>query len=503
MMTKQPVDYQKLFEASPLIRLVILQDKKEHFSVAKANKAAVDYFCQNNCKQIDGMRLDSFLDTTNTTHILQALTVCFESKVPLSIQVIPKITENIKVQLFLLNPVMDDNNEHVLYVDMQSRPPATEQDTVERERNDAISMFTTVFDISDVGFTVTDHHGRFVRVNDKFMDMTGWESIDLMGQELTILIPDEDKEKAWARHKVALDQEKKNFGEIRILRKNGSVMNVMVTSAMMELSNGRSFRITTVVDITDLKQIERDLRRAKDEADDANKAKSAFLANMSHELRTPLNAVIGFSEMMLNATLGPIENKHYLEYLGDIKFSAQHLLHIINDVLDMSKIEAGKMPLDLEDIDLAGLLESVRRLMITRAEKNNIKIILNVPNNLPKISLDERLIRQVLLNLLSNAVKFSHDGGEINIQLICDEGIKITVSDNGIGIHESRLKEIMEPFGQVNDPSLNKGQGTGLGLPIAKAMMEMHSGKLNVTSKECEGTTVTCTFPKERIVIKG
>jgi PAS domain S-box-containing protein len=366
-------------------------------------------------------------------------------------------------------------------------------------------MFTTVFDVSDVGITVTDHHGRFVRLNDAFLKQTGWEAIDLIGHQLTKLIPQEEHELAWQRHQAALKEKKKNFGEIRILKKDGSQMNVMVTSVMMELSNGRTFRITTVVDITELKQIENDLRRAKEEADEANMAKSAFLANMSHELRTPLNAIIGFSEMMINGTLGPIENEHYREYLDDIKFSAQHLLHIINDVLDMSKIEAGKMPLSEENINILGLLHGVRRLLAAKADENNVDIRIEQRDETLQNAMlygDERLIRQVFLNLISNAVKFSYAKGVVTVEIQSNarQELIVKITDNGIGIPKDRIEEVIEPFGQVADPRVNRGQGTGLGLPIAKAMMDMHGGILNIESELEQGTVVTCIFPETRVI---
>ena len=501
-MKTKSINYQKLFECSPLPRLVVAQEKKEHFFVYKANKAAIDYFFKNNEERsIDGMYLADFLDAANKTHILQALTVCCESRVSISIQVVPKIKERMQVQCFLLSPIINEYDE-IEAIDMQSRPPENDQGVIERERDDALSMFTTVFDVSDVGITVTDHHGRFVRINDTFTKATGWEAIDLMGQELTIIIPKDDVDLAWKRHDDALNKRRKNFGEIKILKKDGSEMNVMVTSVMMELSNGRSFRITTIVDVTELKQIERDLRRAKDEADEANMAKSAFLANMSHELRTPLNAIIGFSEMMLNATLGPVQNDHYLEYLGDIKFSAQHLLQIINDVLDMSKIEAGKMPLDEENINVAGLLDSVCRLLKAKSDEHNINVILKVDEGLPILRGDERLIRQVFLNLLSNAVKFSRPNGNVVISVVIKDTMDVSIADEGIGIPNERIEEVIEPFGQISDPQLNRGQGTGLGLPIAKAMMDMHGGELSITSIKGKGTTVTCHFPESRVIKK-
>ena len=505
-MTTSHIDYQKLFEDSPLPRLVITRVQKDHFFVGRANMAAVNYFCpkpDGRCNTIEGMYLKDFLDSTNATHIIQAMNVCFETKIPISVQVVPKNMTERQVQSFMLSPILGEGKT-VLWIDMQSRPPATEAVAIERERDDAISMFTTVFDVTDVGITVTDHHGRFVRLNDAFLRQTGWDAIDLIGNQLTVLIPPEDQDLAWQRHQEALKEKKKNFGEIRILKKNGETMNVMVTSVMMELSNGRTFRITTVVDITELKQIETDLRRAKEEADEANMAKSAFLANMSHELRTPLNAIIGFSEMMMNGTLGPIENEHYREYLGDIKFSAQHLMHIINDVLDMSKIEAGKMPLDEEKIDIHGLLQGVKRLLTTKADENDVAIRIDnhIVGGKPILNGDERLVRQVFLNLLSNAVKFSHPMGEvvIDIALNAERELIVRIIDKGIGIPKDRLDDVIEPFGQVADPRVNRGQGTGLGLPIAKAMMDMHGGSLGIESEMGQGTTVTCTFPQSRVI---
>jgi PAS domain S-box-containing protein len=498
-MLDKAVDFSLLFNASPLPRLVVTQAEKDHFFVLKANKAAIHYFCPDKEKdcQIDGMALPDFIDTTNKTHILQAMTVCHDSQVPVTIQILPKKGEVTEIQTFLLSAVQDDD---VTFIDMQSQPPSSDQAAIEQERDDAISMFTTVFDVSDVGFTVVDHHGRFVRINQTFTRLTGWESIDLMGHKLTKIIPENEHDAAMKRHDDTINHRRKNFGEILILKKNGSLMNVMVTSSMMELKNGRAFRITTVTDVTALKQIESDLRIAKDEADKANRAKSAFLANMSHELRTPLNAIIGFSEMMLNATLGKIENENYLEYLGDIKFSARHLLQIINDVLDMSKIEAGKMPLDEEVIDLPALLDSVKRLLRSNADEKDVAINLTYQDDMPALRGDERLLRQVFLNLISNAVKFSDKGGKVDINIHQEDGFIVKIEDEGIGIAENRLAEVIEPFGQVIDPKLNKGQGTGLGLPIAKAMMDMHGGTLEIQSQSGQGTLVTCHFPETRVI---
>ena len=499
MENKTP-DYKRLFHQSTLMRIVI-EKYKDNFYVIEANKAALKYFKADKC-EISKKSFDVFLDIENTAHVNQALSVCLESKIPVSIQIVPKGAKQIEVRTFILEPITCDNGD-ILWIDMQAQPPAVDNSVVERERDDALSMFTTVFDVSEVGITVTDHHGRFVRVNKAFIRQTGWEAMDLVGREVTTIIPEDEHEKAWIRHAEAFRRKRHDFGAIKLKCKDGRILDILVTAVIMELSNGRSFRITTMVDITHLKQVEHDLRLAKDAADTANMAKSAFLANMSHELRTPLNAIIGFSEMMINGTMGKIDNAHYIEYLDDIKFSAQHLLQIINDVLDMSKIEAGKMPLDNEDINIAGLADSVVRLMQSKAMEKQITFTQTQLDKTCFVNGDERLIRQVFLNILSNAIKFSHNGGDIEIVTnTSDDGLCITFKDNGIGISEDKLNDIMEPFGQINDPKLNKGQGTGLGLPIAKAMMQMHGGDLKVESAKGEGTSVTCCFPIDRVMHK-
>lgn len=504
-MPVQPVDYQKIFEESPLARLVISQEKKDHFCVERANKVAVQYFCpkiERDCLSLDGMNLADFLDVANTTNILQALSVCHDSRVPISIQVMPKTQSNIKVQSFLLSPITDDDGT-ILWVDMQARPPATEQASVERERDDAISMFTTVFDVSDVGFTVTDHHGRFVRINDKFTEMTGWEPIDLMGQELTKIIPIDQHKLAWDRHKSALSQKVKNFGEIRILQQDGNEMNVMVTSAIMELSNGRSFRITTVVDVTELKNIEHDLRRAKDEADEANKAKSAFLANMSHELRTPLNSIIGFSEIIKTEALGEIAQKPYIDYAKDIHNSGTRLLSVINEILGISKIEAGERNLNESVVKIPSLAQSCVDLMATKIEASSLTISNMIDADLPDVIAEELALKQIIMNVLSNAIKFTPEGGAITLSSdYSGDDLSISITDTGIGIDEADIVKALSPFGQVDASHARGNSGTGLGLTLVDSLMRMHGGSIDMVSQKGFGTTVTLFIPNHRVSVK-
>lgn len=487
--------YQRLFEGWPEPRLLIEEDGDGFYRVHQANRAACEYFSQMP-GSLDGKLLDEFLEAGNKDHIIQSFEVCFQSGLPVTVQVIPVLPGGIRMRSFFLNPLKDDSGKSIM-LDMAARLPVSDEDALRRERDDAMSIFASIFDASDVGIVVTDHHRRIVRVNNMFCKTYDWDPIDLIGQEFTVLIPPDEHDVARRRHDDFMgDVFVEKSRELKILRKDGHLSNVIASSGVIELSGKRKFRISTVVDITYLKQIERDLRHAKEEADTANQAKSAFLANMSHELRTPLNAIIGFSDLMVTGTLGEISIPPYKEYLGDIKFSATHLLSIINDVLDMSKIEAGHMQLDRKSAEISSLLDEVSRLMRARAKESNITLELRMPERMPPLNIDQRMLRQVFLNLLSNAIKFSHQGGVVNLVARLDgDWLSIDVIDQGIGIPTDKLEEALRPFGQVSDPRVNKGQGTGLGLPLARAMIELHGGTLNIVSIPDKGTTVTCTLP--------
>ena len=242
------------------------------------------------------------------------------------------------------------------------------------------------------------------------------------------------------------------------------------------------------------------LNKAKEIAETANRTKSEFLANMSHELRTPLNAIIGFSEMMEQQLLGQISDK-YQEYAGSIRNSGTHLLEIINDILDIARVESGDIELIEETFTLLTAIEASVRLIDERARTKDIKIAIDVAPDLPQIFADNRKIKQVLINLLSNAVKFTDEGGEITVtaQLI-DSGIAVTVSDSGIGMRASDIPTALAPFGQVDGTLERKFEGTGLGLPLSMTLIEIHGGTLKIDSVFERGTTVTVTLPKERLV---
>ena len=250
-----------------------------------------------------------------------------------------------------------------------------------------------------------------------------------------------------------------------------------------------------------LSQRERQLIRTRDEAEAANRAKSSFLANMSHELRTPLNAIIGFSEVISNQTYGAGAGERYRECAGYINVSGQHLLRLVNDVLDLSKLAAGQLELAESRVDLHALLRECVELLRTQADQKAVTIARKIPAALPPLMAGELRLKQVLLNLLSNAVKFSRQGGTVTITADLTEAgdLAIVVADQGIGMKPQDIPIALEPFRQIDNTLARSADGTGLGLPLAKMLVEKHGGTLAVASTPGAGTTVTVTLPAARL----
>ncbi len=244
-----------------------------------------------------------------------------------------------------------------------------------------------------------------------------------------------------------------------------------------------------------------DLAEARDQAEDANRTKSMFLATMSHELRTPLNAIIGFSELIGGEMFGPVGNDSYREYANDIRDSGQHLLDLINDILDLSKLESGSDELQEDNIDISEVARSAKWLIAGRAQGDNIALETEIADGLPMLFADGLKLKQILINLLSNAIKFTDPGGKVTLKAWCSTkgGYVFQVIDTGIGIALEDISKALTPFQQIDNRLNRKYEGTGLGLPLSKSLAEMHGGSLDLQSQVGVGTTVTVRFPAERI----
>lgn len=286
--------------------------------------------------------------------------------------------------------------------------------------------------------------------------------------------------------------------EFRIVQPNDEIRYIRCEGRCSFDDSGEVVALYGIMqDMTERILYERDLRKAKEQAEHAYASRTQFLANMSHELRTPLNAIIGFSEMIERQLLGPIGTEKYLEYIGGIRESGEHLLDLISDILDMSKIEAGKYELGLEELSVIKVLQLAAHMMEGRAHEANVKLTLEDGLNEDlKIVADRRAVLQILLNLISNAVKFTPEKGKVTISAIERENyLSVKVADTGIGIPAHKLASVTKPFEQVSSSYARDHEGSGLGLAISKELAEIHGGTLFIESTVGEGTIVTLRLP--------
>jgi len=293
--------------------------------------------------------------------------------------------------------------------------------------------------------------------------------------------------------------------EVRLKQADGSHIWCEMRCRPAAPVQGQAADIVAVTrDISERKAHERELIDARDMAESANRAKSRFLANMSHELRTPLNAIIGFSEVMTHQMFGPVGSARYLEYAGVIHESGGHLLELINGILDMSKIEAGKFELSEEMFDLQDVaMQSLLFVKLT-ADRKGVALKMSLPEECHKIFADKRAVKQILVNLLTNGVKFTPRGGEVRLSAARDaRGIEIAVADTGVGIAPEHLKRLGQPFEQAEGEHVRTQEGTGLGLALVKAFATMHGGSAEIESALGEGTSVRVRLPYAAITDSG
>jgi PAS domain S-box-containing protein len=317
--------------------------------------------------------------------------------------------------------------------------------------------------------------------------------------ELGVALGSVDPEHAanWIEGRLALARSEQAGSMLQRMR-DGRFVRITHTP----LADGRS--VDTFADVTEAERGTQALRVAADQASTANRAKSEFLANMSHELRTPLNAIIGFSEVIRDQLLGPIGPSKYREYAADIHQSGQLLLSIISDILDMSKIEAGRYEIREGTFDIADVVGTCVTMVDTRAREGGIRLENRIAGSTVRLRGDERAVKQAVLNLLSNAVKFTRAGGTViaDARLESTGSVALTISDTGVGIAAADLDRIFEPFHQVDSSYRRAQEGVGLGLSISKRLIEFHDGHLQIDSEVGRGTAVTIRFPASRVLLE-
>ena len=357
------------------------------------------------------------------------------------------------------------------------------------------------------------HQGVVVRtnsevlfLNDGFAKLVGYETarelMALSPEAINDFIHPDDQQMIVDRIEARMrGRETVSHYEFRLVRRDGTIVWADAQATLVNW-NGRPASLSWLTDITGRKLAEEELVKSKEAAEFANRAKTEFLANMSHELRTPLNAILGFSEVIKDEMFGPVGTAKYLDYARDIHSSGEHLLDLINDVLDLAKLEAGKLALHEREVALADVIEQCLALVRGRADKAGIALRAELPAALPALRADVRALKQILLNLLSNAVKFTPEGGTVGLSARADDrhGLAIAVRDTGIGMMPSDIEVALAPFGQVDSAIAHAHEGTGLGLPITRSLVRLHGGDLTIASAPGKGTTITAQFPPSRLV---
>jgi len=377
---------------------------------------------------------------------------------------------------------------------------------------ESYTRLSTIMNTIIEGIIVIDTKGIIRLANTAVTKMFSYSEQELIGKNISILMPDPSfrHHDGFIEHYLHTGQ-RKMIGvgrEVVGRRKDGvifplelSVGEVLDELATGDVNNNHVF-IGTLRDVTARKRYEEALVLSKRDAEAANEAKSMFLAKMSHELRTPLNAILGFSEIMRDQLFGPLNNDKYIRYLNDIHASGEHLLNLINDILDLSRIESGKFKIDEEIVDLEGVINKSITLLEEQAQRKSLTLKAFLPPDLPRLRADSRSVRQILLNLLSNSLKFTPPGGSVTVAAVHrpDGYLELTVADTGVGMSPDEVAEAFQPFSRSDGSKLKENEGAGLGLFISKSLVELHGAQLSISSSEGKGTVVTVTFPANRIV---
>ena len=358
--------------------------------------------------------------------------------------------------------------------------------------------------------SITDVQGKITYANDKFCEISGYSRDELLGENHRILSSGNHSKEFFTDLWETIAKGKTWQGEIENKTKTGSSYWLSATIVPYLNSRGKPIRYLAIRrDITKQKEVTNNLafrtlseQEARVQAEEANEAKSRFLASMSHDLRTPLNAIIGFSDMMKTEAFGVLGHSKYKEYANDINNSGALLLNMINDILDIAKVEAGKYELHEEALNLKNVIDGSISQLALAAQSANLKINTEIPPHMPSLFGDRRIVIQMLNNLLSNAIKFTPEAGVITVRAFVDDSknlLAIEVADTGIGFNKDDVKRLMDPFVQIDNSYTRRHKGTGLGLHLCKNFMELFGGKFMIESEKGVGTKASLLFPKYRI----
>ncbi len=376
---------------------------------------------------------------------------------------------------------------------------------VSREaKADSMALIGTLMEAWPDYVYVKDTESRFILANPATATVMGAsKAAELIGKSDFDFFPRKLAEDFYNSEQEMLATGRSVIGRLEhIVQPDGSTTWFSTTKMPYRDANGNVLGFIGIGrNVTKEREASTDLRQAKEDAEYANRTKSEFLATMSHELRTPLNAIIGFSEIIKSEAFGPAGNPTYKEYAKDINESGAHLLELINDILDLSKVEAGSMELSESDVSLNDVVPAVHVLVKERAQQAQVGLEFPMAPNLPTLRADERKLKQILVNLLSNAIKFTEAGGQVSLSVENSQaGVVLKVTDTGIGIPAHAIGKALEPFGQVDNQLSRRFEGSGLGLPLAKSFTELHGGKLLIKSEVNHGTTVSVRLPAARTV---